>query len=150
MTEDCPHLSLTLPSDLRLLVVARAFVEAVCQTFRFDQACTEAIGIALHEALSNVVRHAHRDHPDAQLQIDCYLHHDRMEILVQDEGEPFNLAAVPKLNPAELRIGGRGVFLMRTLMDELDCQPRGLRGNVLRMVKRRGRELGAALAAKGA
>ena len=52
-----------------------------------------------------------------------------------DEGAPFDLPAVPEMDPAELRIGGRGVFLMRTLMDELTCQPRGERGNVLRMVK---------------
>jgi anti-sigma regulatory factor (Ser/Thr protein kinase) len=35
-----------------------------------------------------------------------------------------------------LRIGGRGVFLMRALMDELSCQPRGEGGNTLRMFKR--------------
>ena len=44
--------------------------------------------------------------------------------------------AVPHLDPAELRVGGRGVYIMRTIMDELTCQPRGERGNVLRMVKR--------------
>ena len=43
---------------------------------------------------------------------------------------------MPHLDPAEVRIGGRGVFLMRKLMDELSCQPRGERGNTLRMVKR--------------
>jgi len=53
-----------------------------------------------------------------------------------DQGAPFDLDAVPKLDPRELRIGGRGVFLMRALMDELSCQPRGERGNTLRMVKR--------------
>ena len=55
-----------------------------------------------------------------------------------DEGAPFDLDAVPYLDPAELRLGGRGVFLMRTLMDELSCQPREQRGNTLRMVKRLG------------
>ena len=58
-----------------------------------------------------------------------------VEIRLLDEGAPFDLSAVPVLNPAELRIGGRGVFLMRALMDELSCQPRGEQGNTLRMVK---------------
>jgi len=128
-------LTLTLPSDLRLLSVARAFIEAVCSAGRLDPDSTEAIVLALHEAISNVIRHAHHDQPEAQLQIDCYLTHDRVEVQVLDEGEPFNLAAVPELDPAELRIGGRGVYLMRTLMDEVTCQPRGQRGNILRMVK---------------
>jgi serine/threonine-protein kinase RsbW len=132
-------LTLTLPSDLRLLSVARAFIEAVCQAGRLDPGSTEAIVLALHEAISNVIRHAHRDQPDAQLQIKCYLTRDRVEIHVLDEGDPFDLAAVPDLDPSELRIGGRGVFLMRALMDELTCEPRGDRGNVLRMVKFCGR-----------
>jgi anti-sigma regulatory factor (Ser/Thr protein kinase) len=69
--------------------------------------------------------------------VQCFLHPDSIEIRLLDEGEPFDLASVPDLNPAELRIGGRGVFLMRALMDELSCQPRGEHGNTLRMVKRR-------------
>jgi serine/threonine-protein kinase RsbW len=135
MTTDRLPLILTLPSDLRLLSVARAFIESVCHAGRLDQDTTEAIVLAVHEAISNVIRHAHRDQPKAQLQIQCCLGCDRVEIQVFDEGEPFDLAAVPAMDPSELRIGGRGVFLMRTLMDELSCQPRGERGNVLRMVK---------------
>ena len=60
-------------------------------------------------------------------------------ITFRDEGEPFDLESVPELPPGELRIGGRGVYLMRKMMDELTCEPRGAGqpGNVLRMVKRR-------------
>jgi serine/threonine-protein kinase RsbW len=135
MSEEKAPLALTLPSDLRFLSVARAFLEAVCVAGRFDYSFTEAVVVAMHEAISNVIRHAHRDRPNAQLQIRCYLRQDGMELEVLDEGVPFDLAAVPVLDPAELRIGGRGVFLMRTLMDELSCKPLGERGNLLRMVK---------------
>ena len=130
-----PPLMLTLPSDLRLLSVARAFIESVCHAGRLDPDSSEAIVLAVHEAISNVIRHAHREHPDALVQVHCYLGDDRVEIQVLDEGEPFDLPAVPKMDPGEIRIGGRGVYLMRALMDELTCQPRGERGNILRMVK---------------
>jgi serine/threonine-protein kinase RsbW len=126
---------LTIPTDLRLLALARAFVEAVCQVAGLNDADTHAVVLATDEATNNVMRHAHRDQPDASLQIQCFIRADRVEIRLLDEGEPFDLSAVPSLNPAELRIGGRGVFLMRRLMDELSCQPRGPRGNTLRMVK---------------
>jgi serine/threonine-protein kinase RsbW len=132
-------LTLILPNDLRLLSVARAFIESVCRATRLEADITEAVVLALHEAISNVIRHAHRDRPDAQLQINCYLSPECVEIQLLDEGEPFDLTAVPNLDPAELRIGGRGVYLMRALMDELTCQPRGDHGNILRMVKWCGR-----------
>ena len=136
MASQTPPWTLTLPSDLRQLALARAFVEAVCQVGGLDRAATDAVVLAAHEAINNVIRHAHRNRPDATVQVQCFLGPDGLEIRLLDEGAPFDLAAVPHLDPGELRIGGRGVFLMRTLMDELSCQPRGDRGNTLRMVKR--------------
>jgi len=135
---DAAPWTLTLDNDLRLLPLARAFVEAVCQVAGFDERASHAIVLATDEAVNNVMRHAHQDNPHAQLQIQCYFCPEGIEICLHDEGEPFDLATVPHLDPAELRIGGRGVFLMRALMDELTCQPRGERGNTLRMVKRCG------------
>jgi serine/threonine-protein kinase RsbW len=129
-------LTLTIPSELPMLTVARAFIEAVCLANNLDKATTHAVVLATSEAASNVIRHAHRNRPDAQLQIQCSLSADVMEIRLLDEGEPFDLATVPHLDPSEIRVGGRGVFLMRALMDELFCQPRQERGNALHMVKR--------------
>ena len=133
---DTAPLTLTIPSELRMLTVARAFIEAVCQVNNLDKATTHAVVLATSEAASNVIRHAHHDRPEAQLQIQCRLGADRIEIALLDEGDPFDLNSVPHLDPSEIRVGGRGVFLMRALMDELVCQPRGEHGNALRMVKR--------------
>jgi serine/threonine-protein kinase RsbW len=135
MVLDPPPWSLTIPSDLRLLALARAFVEAVCQVAGLDERTTHAVVLATDEATNNVMRHAHRDRPNAPVQIQCFICPDRLEIRLHDEGEPFDIATIPHLNPAELRIGGRGVFLMRRLMDELSVERRGEHGNTLRMVK---------------
>jgi serine/threonine-protein kinase RsbW len=139
MSSKTPPFSLALPSDLRMVHVVRAFIEAVCQAYSFDSTTTHAVVLATSEAASNVVRHAHREQPDAQLQIQCSFEDDSIVINIQDEGAPFDLASVPRLDPSEIRVGGRGVFLMRALMDELSCQPRPERGNTLRMVKHFGR-----------
>jgi serine/threonine-protein kinase RsbW len=136
MTDGSP-LTLTIPSDLRMLGVARAFVEAACHINDLERCTVHAVVLATGEAVTNIIRHAHHNRPHAQLQIQCRLHADGIEVLLLDEGEPFDLAAVPELDPGELRVGGRGIFLMRTLMDELSCAPRAGHGNVLRMLKRR-------------
>jgi serine/threonine-protein kinase RsbW len=128
--------SLTVPSDLRMIPVVRAFVEAVCQTEALDRNATHAIVMATAEAVSNVIRHAHQNRPELSLQICCRPGPGLMEVLVFDEGDTFDLQSVPHLDPRELRTGGRGVFLMRALMDELTCERGPERGNVLRMVKR--------------
>ena len=144
MADKAAPRNLTLASDLRLLATARAFVEDACRGAGFDECTTHAVVLAADEALNNVIRHAHRDRPDAEVQIQCVPHGDGLEIRLIDQGAPFDLEAVPHLDPAELRVGGRGVFLMRSLMDELSCQPRREGGNTLRMVKRRAARRGAA------
>jgi serine/threonine-protein kinase RsbW len=136
MGSDRAPWTLTIPSDLRLLGLARSFVEAVCAVAGLDEKTAHAIVLATDEATNNVMRHAHEGRPHAQLQIQCYVLADGIEIHIHDEGRPFDLAAVPHLDPAELRVGGRGVYIMRTIMDELDCRPRGNQGNTLRMLKR--------------
>lgn len=136
MALDPPPWSLTIPSDLRLLALARAFVEAVCQVAGLDEQDTHAVVLATDEATNNIMRHAYQGRPGAPVQIQCFIRPDRLEIRLHDEGAPFDLSAVPQLNPAELRIGGRGVFLMRKLMDELTVEHQGDHGNTLRMVKR--------------
>lgn len=127
--------TLTITSDLRLLALARAFVEGVCRVAGFDDTTTHAIILATDEAMNNVIRHAHQNRTDLPIQVLCYLRPEGIEILLHDQGAPFDITQVPHMDPAELRIGGRGVFLMRRLMDELSTCPRGDCGNVLRMVK---------------
>ena len=136
MSPDDYPLTLTLPSDLGLVSSARSFVQCACQAGGLDQAGTDALVLAVNEAINNVIRHAHQDRPGAHVQLQCYVKEGAVEIHVLDEGDPFDLEQVPHLDPKEERIGGRGVFLMRALTDELTCQPRGERGNILRLVKR--------------
>jgi anti-sigma regulatory factor (Ser/Thr protein kinase) len=130
--------SLTLPSDARMVPVARAFVEAVCQACDLHRSATYALVLAAGEAVSNIIRHAHHSRPDTPLHISCRPGADCLELLFLDEGEPFDLTSVPLLDPTEMRLGGRGLYLMRSLMDEVTCARRQPHGNVLRLVKRFG------------
>ena len=136
MIPDHPPFVLTIPSDLGHLAGARAFVMAACQAAGLDPATADNLALAAHEAIANVIRHAHCHRAEVPVQIRCLPCSDAIEIHILDEGEPFDLSTVPQLDPAELRPGGRGVYLMRHLTDEVTCQPRGERGNVLRLVKR--------------
>ena len=102
----------------------------------FDDITTHAVVLATDEATNNVMRHAHRGHPEKLLLIQCRIRPGELELRLCDQGPPFDIDAVPQFDPGEIRPGGRGVFIMRRLMDELEVLPREEVGNVLRMVKR--------------
>lgn len=133
-----PTYSLTIPSDLCLLSTARNFVESVGICCGLEPALVRSLVLVTGEAVSNIIRHAHRQQPTAKIQVLFQVGPDSVALSFLDEGDPFDISSVPHFNPGELRIGGRGVYLMRALMDDLRCCPRdlGQHGNCLRMVKR--------------
>jgi serine/threonine-protein kinase RsbW len=138
MVVDARVFSLTLPSEPKMLSVARTFVEAVGLSCSLERSIIHAVVTATGEAITNIIRHAHRNLPAAQIHLQFQVQAESVVLIFQDEGAPFDIAQVPHMNPGELRIGGRGVFLMRALMDEVTCEPciPGQRGNTLRLVKR--------------
>jgi anti-sigma regulatory factor (Ser/Thr protein kinase) len=130
-----PAFTLVIPSDLKLIPLARTFVETVCCFFECDPCFMDALQLATHEALQNIIRHAHHNCCHTLLEIQAWPRPDGLELRLLDEGQPFDVASVPHLEPGELRIGGRGVYMMRRLVDELSSEARQPRGNILRMVK---------------
>ena len=107
-----------------MLSVVRTFLEAACQALQIDRGAMHAVVLAGGEAVINIIRHAHRDKPEAQIQLQMHVTSDSIVLDFEDEGDPFDLEAVPQLDPGELRLGGRGVYMMRALMDQVSCQPR--------------------------
>ena len=53
-----PSFALSLPSDLRMLGVARTFVEAACQACGLDRCLIHALVLATGEAVSNIIKHS--------------------------------------------------------------------------------------------
>jgi anti-sigma regulatory factor (Ser/Thr protein kinase) len=128
--------ALTVPSDPQALTVVRAMVEAVCKLAGYDKHVCYEVVVAVHEACSNVIRHAHCGKLELPISLECRVSMAGIEFRLRDEGPPFDFAGVPDLDPAEIRRGGRGVFLIRRLLDDVSCRPRPEGGNELRMFKR--------------
>ena len=94
------------------------------------------IEIALGEALANAVIHGNHENPEKQVHVTCRCSMDgEVVITLRDEGEGFDWDAVPDPTEPERRLlsHGRGLYLMRALMDEVSFEGNG---TVVRMRKR--------------
>ncbi len=94
--------------------------------------------IAMVEAFTNAVRHAHRDQPkDTPIVLEAVLDGNVLILKVCDRGAPFDLENYFRhLPPSSIEAeGGRGLRLMRDIADQLSYRRDGDRGNCLRMVK---------------
>jgi serine/threonine-protein kinase RsbW len=80
------------------------------------------ISIALREALANAIIHGNESDPGKRVLVRCYTHEDLgLLVAIRDEGKGFDPDDVPDPRNAE-RIHlhhGRGVFMMRELMDQV-------------------------------
>ncbi len=98
----------------------------------------EDIGLAVREALANAIVHGNNSDPAKSVRICVALNENGdLFIVVQDSGQGFEPTKLPDPIAAEnlLANHGRGIFLMKQLMDEVDF--RFDHGTEVRMVKRR-------------
>lgn len=130
--------TLELPSEACMASVARAAVRALLQgaeDVRLDEREIDEVSLVVHEACTNVVRHAHLHDASKRFRVEVARRDGEVEIRVVDEGAPFQLDRGPRSEPEELREGGYGIHIMRSWMDEVGVTHDG-RGNVLRLVRR--------------
>lgn len=131
------ELTLRLPSDLMMVDAAVALVaESLAERFTDSHSIRFNVRVALCEALANAILYGNGN--DASKTVHLLARYGRasLEIHVTDEGEGFDPDAVPDPTLPEnlLRTDGRGVFLIRRLMDEVRYNEKG---NSLCMILRR-------------
>jgi serine/threonine-protein kinase RsbW len=94
------------------------------------------VEISLREALANGVVHGNHEDPGKHVYVDCRCVPDEeVSIVIRDEGSGFSSTEIPNPTTAEQlqSTHGRGIYLMKTLMDEVHFE-RG--GTVVRMQQR--------------
>ncbi|WP_224982673.1 ATP-binding protein [Geomonas agri] len=95
------------------------------------------LNLVLTEAMVNAIKHAGPKEPEKLVRIVITLHHDDLTIRVYDDGQGFDINTIPAPNFEELEDRGRGIFLIRTLMDSVAYR-KNCKENMLEMKKKLG------------
>jgi serine/threonine-protein kinase RsbW len=104
--------------------------------FRNADGSEVEIDLALREALTNAVIHGNGENPHKRVFVECRCYMDgEVSISVRDQGRGFDSSAVPDPTSPENRLftHGRGIYLIKTLMDEISFDQHGA---VVRMRKK--------------
>ncbi len=129
----------------RMLAVVRDVTERMASLAGFEGGEAAAIKLAVDEACSNVLRHAYCGDTSRRLRINFTLTPDSLISELHDFGIGFDPNSVPAPDLENLKPGGLGIHLMRTVMDEIDYVQSDLEGNTLRLVKFRPSEGGSSV-----
>ena len=95
---------------------------------------------AFGEAFNNIAVHAYVDGAFGPVEIDVAWNDLELRVTLLDWGKTFDPAAIAEPNLDTLPEGGLGLFIIRHCVDIVDYRPGP--PNVLRLVKRRGRQSG--------
>ena len=129
------EVELVVASDTRWLQLIRGVVEKFSARAGLDPKATQEVVLAVDEAVANVIKHSYKGAPDQKISLRCENVEGDVEVEVRDQGEPFDPAERELPPPDELRVGGRGVYLIRSVMDEVEYRRDGST-NCVRMRKR--------------
>ncbi|HMF74128.1 MAG TPA: ATP-binding protein [Bryobacteraceae bacterium] len=126
-----------LESKLQSVDKAEELVMSEAGKAGFDEDDQHQIGMAVRECMVNAVVHGNRYSSNKRVHLDIERSEKGLTVVVGDEGEGFDLSALPDpLAPENLlRQSGRGLLLIRAFMDEFDLHPRPGGGTEVRLVK---------------
>jgi serine/threonine-protein kinase RsbW len=127
----------TFESSLESVNQAEAMAEQQAAAAGFGADEIQFIAMAVREAAINAVTHGNRHDRNKRVYVSFERRPDSLQVVIRDEGKGFNGTGIPDpLAPENLlRQSGRGIFLIRSFMDEVgfrDLHP----GTEITLIKR--------------
>ena len=129
---------LSIESKLEFVEKVSAEVKNVASGIGFEEDDINWIELAVHEAVINAITHGNKHAEDKQVDVKFVVEPDSLTVYVRDRGAGFDVMQLP--DPTEednlLKPSGRGIFYMRTFMDEVEHSSHPEGGSVVRLTKR--------------
>lgn len=101
----------------------REFIQGFASSVGFKQEAIDNMMLAVDEACTNIIKHAYKSYPDGEIVIRIDYKAQKLIINIIDFGKAFHPESIPEPNIQEYyrqhRVGGLGMYLMKTLMDEV-------------------------------
>lgn len=120
-------LELVLESDRTEIRKFEAVLEGVNQKFKLALERFINFQIACSEALVNSIVHGNREDRSKKV-FTRIMYDDRiLTVRIKDQGNGFDVAALPDPTSAEniMKESGRGIYIIRSLVDEFECNSSG-------------------------
>lgn len=124
---------LSIPTKSEYVSVARLTSSVIANNMGFDIEDIEDIKVAVGEACNNAVLHT--DHYDHTFDLYFLAETEKLIIEVKDTGKGFSLDAYQEPDLEHPKEHGLGIFIMKSLMDDLEIDTQIGEGTSIRMTK---------------
>ncbi|MBU2914659.1 MULTISPECIES: ATP-binding protein [Reichenbachiella] len=122
-------IKIQIPSLSENIRIIESFIDNAKEKFQFDDDIYGNIMIAVTESVNNAIVHGNQSDKDKNVDLSLTLEESLIRFTIQDEGKGFNYDSLPDPTAPENieKPGGRGIFLMKNLCDEVKFEDDGRR-----------------------
>ena len=127
-----------IPSSLDYLETVDRFVENKLKKEGWDKDQIADVAISLSEVVTNAIVHGNKSDPQKKVSVQVSLKPDEIMICVTDQGTGINSSCIPNSIDKEnlLKETGRGIFIVRSLMDNVEIENKENLGCCIKITKR--------------
>jgi len=138
MNKTANKIEVSIGSALEYLDLVQTVTDSITNFMGFDEDTAHWIGMSVRESVTNAIQHGNRLDQNKKVEIRFEVASDYLEIFVKDQGNGFRVDDLPSpLDPENLlKPSGRGIFYIRSFMDEVEFKPHSQGGMEVHMVKR--------------
>jgi serine/threonine-protein kinase RsbW len=124
---DMDNIHIEIPSISENIRMIESFIDNARESFKLNDDIYGNIMIAITEAVNNAIKHGNRSDSRKNVSLSLILEKSQIKFRVQDEGIGFDFDNLPDpTSPENLeKPGGRGIFLMKHLSDEVEFKDGG-------------------------
>ena len=146
MANDGERIEITISSRFENIELVQVIAEHLCENAGVDEDGSHWVGMAVREAVANAIKHGNKLDISKKVNATFDLEGPDLEITISDQGDGFDPEKVSDpLNPQNLmKTSGRGIFYMKTFMDQIQYSFRPGVGTSLLMTKNLTRGTGVA------
>jgi serine/threonine-protein kinase RsbW len=138
MNIDRNRIEVRIGSALEYLDLVQALTDSITDFMGFDDDSAHWIGMSVRESVTNAIQHGNKLDQSKRVDICFEVARDYLDISVKDQGNGFRIENLPNpLDPENLlKPSGRGIFYIRSFMDEVEFIPHTQGGMEVRMMKK--------------
>ncbi len=132
------RIEVSIGSALEYLDLVQTLTDCITTFMGFDEEAAHWIGMSVRESVTNAIQHGNKLDESKKVDIRFEVAPDHLDISVKDQGTGFLVDDLPTpLDPENLlKPSGRGIFYIRSFMDEVEFKPLSQGGMEVHMVKK--------------
>ncbi len=118
---------ITIPSEIKYIREVSSKILKILETRHIDESVLFDIRLCVEETVRNAIEHGNLKDKRSRVIINYRISGDRFTIEVEDEGAGFDHKALPDPTYGDnlMKNSGRGVYLVRRLMDKVEFNEKG-------------------------